>query len=264
TALQARERDLIAAHAADWLAPWKGRRLAWSYRGGLCRLTPSFGRLRGDDLRDALDRAFVEVVRLKLSSQQLIRLVRRPRFTPFPALDLSGTDLTDAAVTALFLSSHAVNLCRLDLSNNRLGGAVLPLLLGPLARQLTVLDLRNYGLDDQAVSALLRPDILPRLRRVDLHGNDVSGEVLAEAAPRFPVPGRLVNSVGMELVRIPAGTFLMGSPDDEPERNADEGPQRPVTLTRPFYLGAYAVTQRQFETVLGDNPSHFAAGRGGG
>ena len=57
---------------------------------------------------------------------------------------------------------------------------------------------------------------------------------------------------------IEPGTFLMGSPEDEPERFDDEGPQHLVTLTRGFWLADTACTQALWRTVLGDNPGHFA------
>jgi formylglycine-generating enzyme required for sulfatase activity len=72
-------------------------------------------------------------------------------------------------------------------------------------------------------------------------------------------PKNFTNSIGMKFVWIPPGTFLMGSPKEEKERqlfNADET-QHKVTLTKGFYMGVYAVTQEQYETVMGKNPSHF-------
>jgi formylglycine-generating enzyme required for sulfatase activity/outer membrane protein assembly factor BamB len=63
----------------------------------------------------------------------------------------------------------------------------------------------------------------------------------------------------MRLVLIPAGAFLMGSPDSDPEAHADEKPQHRVRTTRPFYLGVYEVTQREYERVMGSNPSFFSA-----
>src|SRR5947209_4170984 len=50
--------------------------------------------------------------------------------------------------------------------------------------------------------------------------------------PCVPV---LTNSIGMRLALIPAGTFLMGSPEDEEGHSGDEGPQHEVEITRPFY-----------------------------
>jgi formylglycine-generating enzyme required for sulfatase activity len=69
---------------------------------------------------------------------------------------------------------------------------------------------------------------------------------------------RISNSIGLTFLRIPSGTFLMGSPDDEPHRFPDESPQHSVTISSPFYLGLYPVTQRQYERVMGHNPSGFA------
>ena len=56
---------------------------------------------------------------------------------------------------------------------------------------------------------------------------------------------------------IEPGTFLMGSPDSEPGRYSDEGPQHPVTLTRGFWLADTACTQALWQAVTGENPSRF-------
>ncbi|MBI5723299.1 MAG: formylglycine-generating enzyme family protein [Planctomycetes bacterium] len=69
----------------------------------------------------------------------------------------------------------------------------------------------------------------------------------------------LGNKVTMKLVLIPAGKFKMGSLEDEKGRIKDEGPQREVAISNPFYLGIYEVTQEQYEQVMGKNPSQFKA-----
>jgi len=56
--------------------------------------------------------------------------------------------------------------------------------------------------------------------------------------------------------RIPAGTFTMGSPADELGRYSNET-QHQVTLTLPFYMGVFEVTQKQWERVMGAWPSYF-------
>jgi formylglycine-generating enzyme required for sulfatase activity len=81
--------------------------------------------------------------------------------------------------------------------------------------------------------------------------------------PSRALPGQLTNLIGMKFVLIPAGSFVMGSPTDEAGRGADEGPQHEITISRPFYLGVYPVTQQQYERVMRTNPSHFCrSGRG--
>jgi len=67
----------------------------------------------------------------------------------------------------------------------------------------------------------------------------------------------LGDGVKMEFVWIPAGKFKMGSPDDEKDREANEGPVHLVTITKGFWLGKYEVTQEQYEQVTGKNPSEF-------
>ena len=70
-------------------------------------------------------------------------------------------------------------------------------------------------------------------------------------------PATYTNSLGQTFVLLPAGTFTMGSPSDEPGRDLDEGPQHQVTLTQAFYMQTTEVTQEQWEAVMGNNPSFF-------
>jgi len=62
----------------------------------------------------------------------------------------------------------------------------------------------------------------------------------------------------MEFVRIKGGEFLMGSPQDDKDAFYDEKPQHNVRIS-PFYLGLTEVTQAQYETTMGNNPSYFAS-----
>jgi formylglycine-generating enzyme required for sulfatase activity len=58
------------------------------------------------------------------------------------------------------------------------------------------------------------------------------------------------------LVWIPPGTFVMGSPASEAERDLNEA-QHTVTLTQGFYMGKYPVTQGDYQSLIGSNPSYF-------
>ena len=62
----------------------------------------------------------------------------------------------------------------------------------------------------------------------------------------------------MEFVLISAGTFLMGSPMNEPGRNKDELLHE-ATITKPYYLQTTPVTQGQWRSVMGNNPSFFSS-----
>ena len=63
------------------------------------------------------------------------------------------------------------------------------------------------------------------------------------------------SSAPSGYVLIPAGTFMMGSPESEPCRYPDEGPQHEVTLTGSFWLKTTEVTQGEWEALMGNNPS---------
>jgi formylglycine-generating enzyme required for sulfatase activity len=67
----------------------------------------------------------------------------------------------------------------------------------------------------------------------------------------------LGKGVKLEMVLIPAGEFLMGSPDSDKDAWSGEKPQHRVRITKPFYLGKYLVTQEQWEAVMGNNPSQL-------
>jgi formylglycine-generating enzyme required for sulfatase activity len=66
----------------------------------------------------------------------------------------------------------------------------------------------------------------------------------------------LGNGVTLEMVYIPKGTFMMGSPENEEDRFSDESPQHKVTVPT-FFMGKYPVTQAQWQAVMGNNPSGF-------
>jgi eukaryotic-like serine/threonine-protein kinase len=62
----------------------------------------------------------------------------------------------------------------------------------------------------------------------------------------------LGNGVTLEMVQIPGGTFTMGSPSGK----ATESPQRQVKVPS-FFMGRYAVTQPQYQAIMGNNPASF-------
>ena len=76
-----------------------------------------------------------------------------------------------------------------------------------------------------------------------------AGILAAQSAPEKT----FTNSIGMEFVLIPPGTFKMGSDRGDP----DERPVHDVTISKQFYMGKYEVTQGQWQAVMGTNPSLF-------
>ena len=66
----------------------------------------------------------------------------------------------------------------------------------------------------------------------------------------------LGNGVFLEMVEIPGGTFMMGSPENEAERRSNESPQHQVTVPS-FCMGKYELTQAQYQAIMGNNPARF-------
>jgi formylglycine-generating enzyme required for sulfatase activity/serine/threonine protein kinase len=75
-----------------------------------------------------------------------------------------------------------------------------------------------------------------------------------------PAAEEIRNSIGMRLRRIPAGKFLMGSlATDAPPHTEDERPRHEVTISQPFYIGVYEVTQKAYFEIMSRQPSDFSA-----
>lgn len=91
-------------------------------------------------------------------------------------------------------------------------------------------------------------------------------------AAYLDVPVEYKNSLGMTFRLIPPGEFMMGSSSQEIEKSLQEvqdddrwracmrseAPRHKVILTQPWYVGIHEVTQSQYESVMGTNPSHFS------
>jgi formylglycine-generating enzyme required for sulfatase activity len=111
--------------------------------------------------------------------------------------------------------------------------------------------------DKATVSELCRQFGVPP-QRANAVFREVNGQWKQAHPPRTePRPGEVIsNDLGMKFAWIPPGTFLMGSPPQEEERQYDETQHR-VTLTKGFWLGVTLVSQTQWQTVMGNNPSQF-------
>jgi formylglycine-generating enzyme required for sulfatase activity len=68
-------------------------------------------------------------------------------------------------------------------------------------------------------------------------------------------PTVFVSTIGMTLVRIEPGKFIMGAKD------LSDAPEHEVEITRPFHIGKYEVTQAEYKVVMGDNPSENVGDR---
>ncbi len=106
--------------------------------------------------------------------------------------------------------------------------------------------------------APLPADFLLNRYNFDVVRVDASGQIVERTTreARYYIED-LGNGVSMDMVAIPGGTFLMGSPESEQDREKEfEGPQHRVDV-KPFFMSRFEVTQAQWKAVMGNNPSHF-------
>lgn len=83
---------------------------------------------------------------------------------------------------------------------------------------------------------------------------DEQGQIVERKQSRaFAFREPLADEVELEMVAIPGGQFVMGSPESEHDRDEDESPQHPVTL-QPFFMGRYPVTQAQWRAIANTLP----------
>jgi formylglycine-generating enzyme required for sulfatase activity len=95
---------------------------------------------------------------------------------------------------------------------------------------------------------------MPRQLSILLSSLMIFGMIQLECQVRGQSPKGIINSIGMQLVLIPKGTFQMGSPVEDTKRESDEE-QHEVTISKDYYLGMTEITQGQYEEVMGTNPS---------
>jgi len=111
--------------------------------------------------------------------------------------------------------------------------------IGVTAVKENVTMLRNIGIAVAAIVALV------------VAWNPAARGADKPAEPAKELALDLGGGMSLKLVLIPAGKFMMGSPENEKDRNPNEGPQHEVTISKPFYMGIYPVTQEQYTQVKG-------------
>lgn len=130
-------------------------------------------------------------------------------------------------------------------------------------------------LDEAAGVATTTPTVSAETGRAPFD-SDYASKLQQAWSEHLKVPVEWTNSVGVKFRLIPPGEFTIGSSPDEikaakpqlttsydekrPDRADSEGPQQRITISKPFYLGLTEITQSQYQTVTGVNPSHYQRG----
>jgi len=248
--LQARMLKLRSKHGEEWLGRLRTRIQSYHFDRGMIGVTieaERFGRAA-----KLYSPGLVQKVRLTGGVEQIAQALRSKSLAQFHTLDLSGLGLRDGDVEYLFMvrgARHGIKwpTHRLDLRNNFLDESIPLLLASP-----RLANLEHIELDGNPMSSLSRT----LLQRSKWGAHYMP-------TPTDQKPATLLNSIGMRFVRIPAGTFIMGSPPSESHHETDES-QHTITLTNDFYMSTTLVTQWQFQQVMGRNPSRFTEENRGG
>ncbi|MDZ8068262.1 MAG: SUMF1/EgtB/PvdO family nonheme iron enzyme [Nostoc sp. DedQUE08] len=114
-----------------------------------------------------------------------------------------------------------------------------------------------------AVAGLGLTIVLPRLLWSDSGETDYSAGTPYTPASTPEIKQKpkdfiedLGNNTTLDMLWIPGGTFMMGSPGGEAQRDEDESPQHQVKVPG-FFMGKYEITQAQYQAIIGSNPSNF-------
>lgn len=118
---------------------------------------------------------------------------------------------------------------------------------------------RLRGLNFYNIFSSLKPTIMRNLQTFDFETVtvDVQGNITnrKDNQAQF-ISEDLGGGASLEMIAIPGGSFLMGSPTEEVGKENMENPQHKVNIS-PFFMGKYEVTQEQYQAVMGNNPSKF-------
>jgi formylglycine-generating enzyme required for sulfatase activity len=119
----------------------------------------------------------------------------------------------------------------------------------------TIFQIEEEGCDKCAAKGLAPSCTEAQKRRKRSAGT--SGNHLESHDETLPIREIVLKGeIKLELLYCPAGTFTMGSPVGEKERERDET-QHKVILTKPFWMGSTEVTQAQWSVLMENNPSSF-------
>ncbi|MCA2626008.1 MAG: formylglycine-generating enzyme family protein [Microcystis sp. M19BS1] len=133
--------------------------------------------------------------------------------------------------------------------------------------------MKHQNTQSKKVPVLVNPDSVKPLQKLELLSfnfevvgvNEKGEQINKESKQSQYFSQDLDNDITLEMVAIPGGTFLMGSPQDEKDSYDDERPQHKVNIP-PLFIGKYPITQTQWRAIaatakididLETNPSEF-------
>ncbi|MDR1788562.1 MAG: SUMF1/EgtB/PvdO family nonheme iron enzyme [Treponema sp.] len=206
---------------------------------GVTALTLNKGR-QISSLTRLMENAIQRTRRFKILDRGAIEDILREH-------DFQQDDLADSRKT--------VKMGELLGANYFMRPSVIPL-AGTLYLEARIVDAKSVMLD--AAELRIKADLSDAYEKLATFANELTDELGSAPTPptaRQPPPAAPAVKVPADMARIQGGIFTMGSPASEKDRGSDEA-QHQVTLS-PFYISKYEVTQKQWQEVMGTNPSSF-------
>lgn len=189
--------------------------------------------------------------------QEWLALLEPPVVIPPKPVVATPTPLPQSVPRKTIASSHVRRAISRQqfLKWMRFGGGGLVLALGGKS----VIDLiaQHRPMPSSKTSTdTLKEMKLDAISFVEVTVNDKGQEIQKQPKQAKTFSDNLGDSVKIEMVSIPGGTFQMGAPNFEKNSRDDEFPQHEVTVPA-FFMGRYPVTQAQYRAIMGKNPSEF-------
>lgn len=229
---------------------------------GMTNLTSVF--LIGNQLTNVtFSSGLIQLAQIDLTSNKLASLVLPPDATNLVTLPLDGNPLT---IFSLSEPMAAGNLFLAVAAVQGLGGSITTY---PLVAQLNsprvsfASGFRVALAGPPGVYTVFASSDLASWAALGTMTNSLGSTSFTDSAPlsarKFYIA--LPQAVPTNMIFIPPNTFTLGSPSNELERMPDEGPQTTVTLSHGFWMSKFLVTQREYLSVIGSNPSGFPGDR---
>ena len=205
-----------------------------------------------------LPASLTRLTQLDLSRNGLVTFTLPPELTNLASLFVAGNPLA----TLVLSEPEATNLA-VTVSSLQSEGVAVFVYPGTsqLLRPRPLTGAFQFGATGPpGVYAILGSSNLGAWSEIGFASNTV-GNISFVDVTAHPLSQRFYRAVqftpAANLVFVPPNKFTMGSPTNELHRQANEGPQTTVTLTRGFWIGRYEVTQGEYVSLMNTNPSFF-------
>ena len=206
-----------------------------------------------------LPQGLTNLAALILVENQLAELTLPPDMAQLTTLDLEINPLTTLVLSEPLAATNLAGTVA-SLQNQGVSVFTYPLTV-QLVQPRTLVGAFQFGITGPpGVYTVLGSKDLVAWSVVGTASNTLGSVAFTDVTAQFS-PHKfyraLLQNPPTNMVFVPPGTFNLGTPTNEVNRQADEGPQTTVTISHGFWMGKYEVTQGEYQAVIGSNPSGF-------